>query len=185
MYCLVTGGKLGAIKGEMTRGVVGVPDGANTDNTGNTEQEPGTAEEQVQQEIASTEVMNWWRSIFGFGGEPQPHESGGGGTGGQFMFANLDELDAVITRWEDEREGILADRDVIRDTFHANAAPAGDVMSNVQFTASQASLANMYQHNDAMLRYAENYIAKLRASRKQMATMDEGARDNLRGVREA
>lgn len=162
---------------------MGVPDGANTDNT-EQEQEPGTPQEQVEQEIASTEVQNWWRSLFGLGGD-QPHESGGGGTGGQFMFADLEELDAVIARWEDEREGILADRANIRDTFHANAAPAGDVMSNVQFSASQASLANMYQHNNAMLRYAENYIAKLRASREQMATMDEGARANLRNVREA
>lgn len=163
---------------------MGVPDGANTDNTENAEQEPGTPQEQVEQEIASTEVMNWWRSLFGLGGD-QPHESGGGGTGGQFMFANLEELDAVIARWEDEREGILADRAAIRDTFHANAAPAGDMMSKVQFTASQVSLANMYQHSDAMLKYAENYIAKLRASREQMAIMDEGARDNLRSVREA
>lgn len=167
---------------------MGVPDGANTDNTGNTgntEQNPGTPEEQVQREIASTEVTNWWRSLFGLGGEQQPHESGGGGTGGQFMFANLDELDAVITRWEEERDGIIADQRVIRDAYDSIAPPAGDMMSNVQIGASQTSLANLYQHNDAMLRYAENYIAKLRSSREQMAVMDEGARDNLRNVREA
>jgi hypothetical protein len=163
--------------------VVGVPDGANTDNT-EQEQEPGTPQEQVEQEIASTEVMNWWRSLFGLGGD-QPHESGGGGTGGQFMFADLEELDAVIARWEDEREGILADRRAISETYDTIAPPAGDMMSSVQISASQASLANMYQHNNAMLRYAENYIAKLRASREQMATMDEGARANLRNVREA
>jgi hypothetical protein len=165
--------------------VVGVPDGANTDNTDNTEQEPGTPQEQVEQEIASTEVMNWWRSLFGLGGPAQPHESGGGGTGGQFMFANLDELDRVIARWEEERDGILADREAIREAYDTIAPPAGDMMSNVQVGASQASLANMYQHNNAMLRYAENYIAKLRSSREQMAVMDEGARDNLRSVREA
>ena len=43
---------------------MGVPDGANTENTENAEQEPGTPQEQVEQEIASTEVMNWWRSLF-------------------------------------------------------------------------------------------------------------------------
>jgi hypothetical protein len=162
--------------------VVGVPDGANTDNT-NTEQEPGTPAEQVEQEIASTEVLNWWRSLFGLGGEPQPHESGGGGTGGQFMFASLDELDAVITKWEEERDGILADRDAIYKAYDHLEPPAADDMSNEATNASRDSLANLFQHNNAMLRYAENYIEKLKASREQMAVMDEGARDNLRSIR--
>ena len=161
---------------------MGVPDGANTDNT-DTEQEPGTPEEQVEQEIASTEVLNWWRSLFGLGGEPQPHESGGGGTGGQFMFASLEELDAVITRWETERDGILEDRRAISAAYERIEAPAADDMSNEATAASRDSLANMFQHNNAMLRYAENYIEKLLASREQMAVMDEGARDRLRSIR--
>jgi hypothetical protein len=40
----------------------------------------------------------------------------------------------------------------------------------------------MYWHSDAMLNYAENYIAKLKASRQQMAVQEEGARDNFRSV---
>ncbi|WP_459722483.1 hypothetical protein [Actinophytocola sp. KF-1] len=158
-----------------------MPDGANTDNT-DTEQEPGTPAEQVEQEIASTEVLNWWRSLFGLGG-PQPHESGGGGTGGQFMFASLEELDAVITKWEEERDGILSDRDAIYKAYDHLRPPAADDMSNEATNASRDSLANLFQHNNAMLRYAENYIEKLKASREQMAVMDEGARDNLRSIR--
>ncbi len=160
---------------------MGVPDGANTDNT-DTEQEPGTPAEQVEQEIASTEVLNWWRSLFGLGGG-QPHESGGGGTGGQFMFASLEELDDVIAKWEEERDGILADRREIFEAYDCIAEPAADAMSQYQAQASRDSIANMFQHNDAMLRYAENYIEKLKASREQMAVMDEGARDNLRSIR--
>ncbi len=160
---------------------MGVPDGANTDNT-DTEQEPGTPEEQVEQEIASTEVLNWWRSLFGLGGG-QPHESGGGGTGGQFMFASLEELDAVIAKWEEERDGILADRREIFEAYDCIAEPAADAMSQYQAQASRDSIANMFQHNDAMLRYAENYIEKLKASREQMAVMEDGARDRLRSIR--
>lgn len=165
--------------------MVGVPDGANTDNTDNTEpeQDPGTAAEQVDQEIASTEVLNWWRSLFGLGGDPQPHESGGGGTGGQFMFASLEELDAIIVKWEEQRDGILADRDAIYDAYDGIAEPAGDSMSQFQANASRDSLSNMFHHNNAMLRYADNYIAKLYASREQIAVMEDGARDQMRSVR--
>ncbi|MGB3444001.1 MAG: hypothetical protein WBA97_35135 [Actinophytocola sp.] len=162
-----------------------MPDGANTDNTENTEpeQDPGTAAEQVNQEIASTEVLTWWRSLFGFGGPPQPHESGGGGAGGQFMFANLEELDAVIAKWEEERDGILADRQAIHEALDGIAEPAGDTMSQFQANASRDSLSNMFQHNNAMLRYAENYIEKLYESREQIAVMEDGARDQMRSVR--
>ncbi|WP_378057028.1 hypothetical protein [Actinophytocola glycyrrhizae] len=161
-----------------------MPDGANTENTGNAEQEPGTPAEQVDQEIASTEVLNWWRSLFGFGGQPQPHESGGGGVGGQYMFASLEELDTVIAKWEDERDGILEDRQQIYDAYHVIRDPAADAMSRYQADASRDSIANMFQHNSAMLRYAENYIEKLKASREQMAIMEDGNRDRLRSVRD-
>lgn len=163
---------------------MGVPDGANTDNTGNTdtEQDPGTPQEQVEQEIASTEVLAWWRSLFGLGGG-QPHESGGGGTGGQFMFASLEELDGVIAKWEEERDGILADREQIFEAYDCIAEPAADSMSQYQAQASRDSIANMFQHNDAMLRYAENYIAKLNASREQMAVMEDGNRDLMNNIR--
>jgi len=163
--------------------VVGVPDGANTDNTDNTEQEPGTPAEQVDQDTATTEILNWWRSLFGLGGEPQPHESGGGGTGGQFMFASLEELDSVITKWEGERDGILADREQIYEAYDVIKDPAADAMSRYQANASRDSIANMFQHNNAMLRYAENYISKLKASREQMAIMEDGNRDRLRSIR--
>lgn len=159
-----------------------MPDGANTDNT-DTEQEPGTPAEQVDQEIASTEVLNWWRSLFGLGGPAQPHESGGGGTGGQFMFANLEELDAVINRWQEARDGLLDDREKIYNAYEHLESPAADDMSAAATSASRDSVANMFQHNNAMLRYAENYIEKLMASREQMAVMEDGARDRLRSIR--
>lgn len=159
-----------------------VPDGANTDNTDNTDQrDPGTPEDQVNQEITSTEVNEWWRSLFGFG-DPSPHQAGGGGQGGQFMFANLEDLDAIIGQWEDEREAILADRQAIADAYRTISEPAGDVMSMLQAGASRDSLANLWQHSDAMLKYADNFIAKLHASRRQIAAGEDGAREQIRSV---
>src|SRR5262245_40873459 len=98
------------------------------------------------------------------------------------MFADVHELDGVIKQWEDERDGIKADRQTISDAYYSITDPAGDVMSRAQASASKDSLANMWQHSDAMLQYAENYIAKLKASRQQMAVQEEGAQQNFRSV---
>lgn len=163
---------------------MGVPDGANAEgaNADETEpRDPGTPADQVHAEITAAEVTAWWKSLFGFG-EPQPYEAGGGGTGGQFMFASIDELNGVITKWEEERDGILADRDAIAEAYYSIAEPASDDMSQELAGASRDSLANMWQHSDAMLKYAENYIAKLYASRDQIAVMEDGARDRMRTV---
>jgi hypothetical protein len=161
--------------------VVGVPDGTNAQDVGTeNEQPPGTPEEQVQQEIGNnTGLGGWWKSLFGNG---EPYEAGGGGTGGQYMFANVEELDSLIKRWEDERDGIQKDKDAIADAYHLVKAPAGDIMSQLQTGASQDSLANMWHHSDAMLQYAENYIAKLKASRAQIQIMEDGAQDQIRSV---
>jgi hypothetical protein len=131
-------------------------------------------------EITREGVLGWWRSLFGIGGDP--YQAGGGGTGGQFMFASLDELDPIIKRWETERDGILADRNVISDAYYSLAKPAGDPMSSDLTSASRDSIANLWNHSQAMLEYAENYIQKLKASRTQMAVMDEGSRDHFRSI---
>jgi hypothetical protein len=174
--------------------VVGVPDGANAgrhraeepDEPATTDdaqdQDPGTPQDQVDGEIARAEISDWLRGLFPFGGEPTPHQAGGGGTGGQFMFANLDELDGIIAKWKEERDGIIADRDAISDAYHMIKPPAGDTMSVGQTEASQNSLASMWQHSEAMLKYANDYIAKLYAARVQMATQDDGARETMRSV---
>ena len=158
--------------------MVGVPDGTNAESTGTETEDPGTPTEQVNNEINAAEVSSWWRSLFGM----DPYQAGGGGTGGQFMFASLDELDTVLQKWTDERDGILADRDAIADAYHAVKEPAGDMMSLSQANASRDSLANMWHHSDSMLKYAENYIAKLNASRKQIAVTEDGAHARMRSI---
>jgi hypothetical protein len=62
------------------------------------------------------------------------------------------------------------------------APPAGDSMSVELTEQSKYSLAAMRQHSEAMLKYANDYIAKLYASRVQMATQDDGARETMRSV---
>jgi hypothetical protein len=159
--------------------VVGVPDGANAGDTGTENEDPGTPAEQVQGEITREGVLSWWRSLFGV---DTPYEAGGGGAGGQFMFASLEELDGVIARWEEERDGIKADKDAIAEAYYMIGEPAPDVLSREQAGASRDSLANMWHHSDAMLRYAENYLMKLYASRQQISVMEEGNEARMRGV---
>jgi hypothetical protein len=173
--------------------VVGVPDGANagrhraaeTDETTTTdaqEPEPGTPEDQVNGEIARAEISDWLKDLFPFGDDATPHQAGGGGTGGQFMFASLDELDSVINKWKEERDGIIADRDVILAAQDTLAPPAGDMMSVALTEQSKYSIAAMKQHSEAMLKYANDYIAKLYASRVQMAAQEDGARETMHSV---
>lgn len=151
-----------------------MPDGANADddnaeNTENTE-EPASPADQVDQEIAAAEVAEWWKSLFGLG---DPHESGGGGTGGQYMFTSPEDLAAVISKWQDERDAIEADQATIVEAYYSIKNPAGDNMSQGQAEASKVSLATMWEHNNAMLEYARGYIEKLQASHLQMATNED------------
>ncbi|MFL6124462.1 hypothetical protein [Actinophytocola sp.] len=156
-----------------------MPDGTNAQNTGTGD--PGTPADQVDEEIARENVLGWWRSLFGLGGD-QPYEAGGGGTGGQFMFASLDDLNGVIKKWEDERDSIRDDRDAIADAYYAIKDPAGDPMSRGQASASRDSLANMWNHSNAMLNYANNYIEKLKASHAQISAMEDGAHARMRSI---
>lgn len=160
---------------------MGVPDGTNAENTETGNQDPGTPADQVNAEVTREGVLGWWKTLFG--GDPtQQYQAGGGGQGGQFMFADVHELDSVIKQWEDERDQIKADCQTISDAYHSIAEPAKDVMSRANTKASKDSLANMWQHSNAMFEYAENYIAKLKASRQQMVVMEEGAHANFRSV---
>lgn len=160
---------------------MGVPDGTNAQDTDDMAEDVGSAADQVNAEVTREGVLGWWKTLFG--GDPtQQYEAGGGGQGGQFMFADVHELDAVIKQWEDERDGIKEDRQTIADAYYSINDPAGDIMSKAQAAASKDSLANMWQHSNAMLEYAENYIEKLKASRQQMSVQEEGARENFRSI---
>ncbi len=146
---------------------MGVPDGTNADDTGTGNQDPGTPADQVNTTIVT---------------DPTQYQAGGGGKGGQFMFASVDELNGVIKQWETMRDDIQDDKDKIADAYFKIKAPAGDVMSQGQASASRDSLANLWQHSDAMLKYADNYITKLYESRDQMQVMEDGAHSNFKSI---
>lgn len=175
---------------------MGVPDGATPESetndeaaqdappSGGEETEPPPPDEQVDNEIMTAEAREWLGGIFGFGTGAE-HESGGGGAGGQFMFANVDELDVVITKWNSQRDEIQEDQERIIAAYHEIAEPAADEMSRGQANAARSSLISMWEHNFQMLQYTDNYIEKLTLARSDMATMDEDAATSLRTTYEA
>ena len=107
---------------------------------------------------------------------------GGGGTGGKYMFANLQDLDAVITQWTEVYTAIGHDGEAIRTALELVAPPAEDDMSVGQANATRDSLTKLKEHNEAMRSYAEEYIKKLQASRDSMTNTDQGNAAQLSNV---
>ncbi len=165
---------------------MGVPDGATAETQENNvsaqdapppddqENEPPPPDAQVDAEIMTAEAREWLGGIFGFGTGSE-HESGGGGAGGQFMFANVEELDAVITKWQTQRDEIEADQERIVSAYYEITEPAGDDMSHGQAEAARNSLVSMWEHCSQMLTYTDNYLQKLTLARGDMVSMDQDA----------
>jgi hypothetical protein len=106
----------------------------------------------------------------------------GGGGGGQFVFADLAELDSITTQWVAERERIRQDHETVLEAIRRCNPPAGDMMSHYQANRLQESLAAARDHNQAMLDYADGYVQKLEASRTAMASSEHNNAARLRAT---
>jgi hypothetical protein len=154
-----------------------VPDGTSTDQSGGTE--PLPPDQQIQMQISLGAVKGWLGALFGKDWETS---AGGGGTGGQYMFASLAELDGVIAQWKEQKEAIFEDGRKIRQAGGALVAPAEDGMSGGMKDSSVKSLDALYQHNQAMFQYADEYIKKLEASRASMGNTDQSGKSTMDNV---
>lgn len=143
------------------------------------QQPPPGAGEQIDQQISLGKVMESLSSLFGAEWETT---AGGGGTGGQFMFASIADLDNVIAQWEAEYEAMRTDGDSIREAAALVAPPAEDGMSAGQADATRQSLIKLLEHNEAMRGYAEEYIKKLKSSRASMVNTEQGNVAQVRSV---
>jgi hypothetical protein len=154
-----------------------VPDASTSDPQGQQPSPP--ADKQIDQQISLGNVIDRLGSLFGADWQTP---AGGGGTGGQFMFASIAELDAVIAQWEKELEAIRADGITIDEAAGFVEPPAQDGMSVGQADATRQSLIKLREHNTAMRGYAEEYIKKLKASRASMTNTDQGNEAQLRNA---
>lgn len=105
--------------------------------------------------------------------------SGGGGAGGQYVFANLEELDGIIAEFE-ALHARIKDRGVrLQRAIGMITPPAEDVMSRLQAGAAVQSLWKADEHRGAMEAYAATMIEKLRAARAEYAATDADNADQV------
>ena len=109
------------------------------------------------------------------------HNSGGG-KGGDYVFADLAELDAIIAEWVSVRDGVEADGVKLRTAQQMIKPPASDLMSQMQPGAVKDSLGKAIKHNQAMWTYANGYVKRLQAAREQYVAAEEENAARLRGV---
>jgi hypothetical protein len=107
---------------------------------------------------------------------------GGDGKGGNYVFADLAELDAIIAEWVSIRDGVEADRWKLEQARKMITPPAKDLMSQMQPGAVRESLGKAIKHNKAMWTYADGYVRRLQAAREQYVAGEEGNVARLRGV---
>ena len=107
-----------------------------------------------------------------------------GGQGGNYVFADLDHLDRIITRWTALRDDLADDRISIGRAIQKIAPPADDRPSVTQAKAAGASLHKGQLHNQAMVDYVNGYIEKLQATRARYAAIEETNADTLRNADE-
>ncbi|MFC4854603.1 hypothetical protein [Actinophytocola glycyrrhizae] len=110
--------------------------------------------------------------------------SGGGGANGDYVFADLAELGALITEWAAIRDTIETDGLNLLLARQQIFSPADDDMSKGQAEALVESLVKARTHNKAMFDYANAYVEKLTAAREQYAADEELNVARMRGVDE-
>ncbi|MCE7008540.1 hypothetical protein LWC34_37870 [Kibdelosporangium philippinense] len=140
------------------------------------DQEPGTAEQQVDSEIVLGQVGGAIASAFD--GEYE-HHSGGGGAGGYYEFTSLAELDGIIARVKAVHETILTDGEKFQRAAELAQPPAADIMSVMQAKATQQWLIRAYEHNQMLLQVANAAIRKLETSRKLYASTEQGVTSDM------
>jgi hypothetical protein len=133
------------------------------------QEQPGTAEQQVDAEIVVAQV-----------GRAYQHESGGGGAGGYYEFTSLAQLDEIITELKTVADGIATDGLKLERAQSLITPPAEDIMSVVQANATIASLKAAREHNGRMLAAAEAEITKLEAARQAYAQVEDASAQSFR-----
>ncbi|GAB2782428.1 hypothetical protein [Amycolatopsis magusensis] len=95
-----------------------------------------------------------------------------GGAGGSFEM-DAEELDAVIGLWEAELDKLVEDAQVIEDISWSFTPPATDDASVGYVNAGVDSIEALRSQNDSMLKYAQEYVKKLKAAKEATVAADE------------
>lgn len=101
--------------------------------------------------------------------------SGGGGSGGKYVFASLEELDSIITDWTKILDELLRDGDGMAQASYVRLRPADDEMSTRQSSAVGDSFGVAITHIKDMQVYTRSYLEKLKIAREQYLADDTEA----------
>lgn len=137
-----------------------------------------TPEERVDAAIASARFGEVGVGSLGVG--ERMGTGGGGGAGGQFVFADLADLNRAIGEWEAYRDRTKARVRKCQGAVELMTPMAGDMMSHFQAAGAETSLEKKRDHELALLGYADAFVQKLTASRSAMAATEQENADRLR-----
>lgn len=111
--------------------------------------------------------------------EANPPDADQPGSGRRPMFADFDELQRMISKWNTQRDKISSDGEKISRAIRLLEPPANDAMSQMQARAARETLREMQNHNRAMLRRTQDFIEQLEQA---LADLRHREDDNVRDV---
>lgn len=107
---------------------------------------------------------------------PAPAPGGGGGS----FEMDAEELEAVIGLWEAEADKLVEDAKIIEDISWGFTPPAPDDASVGYVDAGVNSIEALRTQNDSMLKYAQEYVNKLKAAKEATVAADEAKAQALK-----
>lgn len=119
------------------------------------------------------------------GTTPPYLQYGSGGGDGQYVFADLEQLDGIIAALDAELCEMREDDRLFQQAISLIDAPAADHMSVAQVKAYRSSLRIGWRNHKEMVDYVENQFVKLRAARQAYEDSDTVAAERLRDISEA
>ena len=99
-----------------------------------------------------------------------------------FVFANLEELGAVVQQWHTESEALAHDGNQFRTARNGAMITATDVISAGYFDTVCSVLEEFIEHNMTMNTYTNTYVRKLSACQSGMAESDDTHASEMNNV---
>lgn len=93
---------------------------------------------------------------------------------GEYVYADLGELDEIISGWETQGDDVRIDENLLTDAYFSLTPGTADVVTTHYFAALGDTFDVFYQHTSEMSAYIAHHAAKLQASRQLIALTEDG-----------
>lgn len=102
-------------------------------------------------------------------GATSPRSAGAG----KYVYADLGELDEIISGWQTQGNDVRIDADLLIDAFYSLGPGSCDVVTAQYSAALGDTFDAFYQHTYEMSAYIAHHAAKLIAARQLMAIAED------------